>query len=258
MHRQDNAGKELENQIAVVTGGAQGLGKATMEALAEKGAKVISIDLQSSDEVVEHIVSAGGIAAGLKVDLTDEPQVDEGFRHIVAQYGRVDILVNNAGFYQVERKPFWEIDLEEWEKLLTINVRSVFLCSKAASKPMREAKRGRIINTSSDTISFGMANLMHYVTAKTAVIGMTRSMARELGPYDICVNAIAAGLVSTPAALESIGEDMIKQVAAGQCLEKPIMAEDVTGSIAYLCSKAGNLVTGQTLFVNGGANNSGI
>lgn len=249
---------DLLDQVAVVTGGARGLGRTIMEMLAARGAKAVSLDLQASHEVVESIVSAGGEAAGLSADLTDETQVENAFEEIVGRYGRIDILVNNAGLYQVERRPFWEIDLAEWEKLLTVNIRSVFLCSKAVSKPMREAKRGRIVNITSDCISFGMPNLMHYVAAKTAVVGMTRSMSRELGSYGICVNAIAPGLVSTPSAFDSIGEEVMQQVIAEQCIEKPIMAEDVARSVAYLCSEAGNLITGQTLFVNGGMNNSGI
>jgi len=248
----------LEGQVAVVTGGAGGLGRTIMEALAAKGAKVVSIDLQDSGDTVESVISAGGEALGLSADLTDEAQVEKAFEGIIGQYGQIDILINNAGLYQVERKPFWDIGLEEWEKLLTVNIRSVFLCSKAASKSMRDAKRGRIVNITSDCISFGMPNLMHYVAAKTAVVGMTRSMARELGSYGVCVNAIAPGLLSTQSALDTIGEEVMKQVVSEQCIEKPIMAEDVAHSVVYLCSEAGNLITGQTLFVNGGMNNSGV
>lgn len=248
----------LEGQVAVVTGGAGGLGRTIMEALAAKGAKVVSIDLQGSGDTVESVISAGGEALGLSADLTDEAQVEKAFEGIIGQYGQIDILINNAGLYQVERKPFWDIGLEEWEKLLTVNIRSVFLCSKAASKSMRDAKRGRIVNITSDCISFGMPNLMHYVAAKTAVVGMTRSMARELGSYGVCVNAIAPGLLSTQSALDTIGEEVMQQVVSEQCIEKPIMAEDVAHSVVYLCSEAGNLITGQTLFVNGGMNNSGV
>lgn len=248
----------LDGQVAVVTGGVGGLGRTIMEVLVGRGAKVVSIDLQKADETVESIVSAGGEAIGLSADITDEMQVGKAFEDIFGRYGRVDILINNAGLYQVERRPFWEIDLAEWEKLLTVNIRSVFLCSRAASKPMRDAKRGRIVNITSDCISFGMPNLMHYVAAKTAVVGMTRSMARELGSYSVCVNAVAPGLVSTPSALDSIGEDVMQQVIAKQSIEKPITAKDIAQSVAFLCSEAGNLITGQTLFVNGGMNNSGI
>lgn len=249
---------DLLDQIAVVTGGAGGLGRRIMETLAARGAKAVSIDLQDASDAVESIVSAGGEAAGFSADLTNETEVEKAFEAIVERYGKVDILINNAGLYQVERRPFWEIDLAEWEKLLTVNIRSVFLCSRSASKPMREAKRGRIVNITSDCISFGMPNLMHYVAAKTAVVGMTRSMARELGSYGVCVNAVAPGLVSTPSAFDSIGEEVMQQVIAEQSIEKPITADDIAQSVAYLCSEAGNLITGQTLFVNGGMNNSGI
>lgn len=250
--------QSLAEQVAVVTGAARGLGRTIAEALAARGAKVVSLDLQGSADTVDSIISTGGDALAISADLTDEAQVEKAFEDIIGHYGRIDMLINNAGLYQVERRPFWEIDLEEWELLLKVNIRSVFLCSKAVSKSMRDAKRGRIVNISSDTISFGMPNLMHYVASKAAVVGMTRSMAREFGDYGVCVNAVAPGLLSTQAAIDAVGEEVMQKVISEQCIEKPITAEDVAHSVVYLCGDAGNLITGQTLFVNGGVNNSGV
>ena len=203
---------DLQAQVAVVTGGARGLGSAILKSLANRGAKVVSLDLTVSDETIEQVVSAGGEASGFVADLTDEKQVNSAFAKTFNQYGQIDILVNNAGFYQVERRPFWEIGLVEWQQVVNANILPTFLCSKAASESMRKAGRGRIINISSDCISFGMPNLMHYVAAKTAVVGMTRSMARELGCYGINVNAIAPGLIANESAKESIGLDAIQKI----------------------------------------------
>lgn len=249
---------QLFGQVAVITGGAKGLGRRIMEDLAAQGAEVISIDLQDAKEVVDEIVCAGGKAKGFVADLTVEDQVLLAFKRVFERCGKIDILVNNAGLYQVERRPFWEITLAEWEKLLAVNIRSVFLCCKAVSAFMRKAKTGRIINITSDCVSFGMPNLMHYVAAKTAVVGMTRSMSRELGDYGVCVNAVAPGLIATTTALDAIGEDVMNQVTAGQCIEKQIETADIASLVTYLSGQAGRLITGQTLFVNGGVNNSGI
>jgi 3-oxoacyl-[acyl-carrier protein] reductase len=137
--------------------------------------------------------------------------------------------------------------------VLGVNIRSVFLCSRAVSEPMRAAGRGRIVNIASNVVTFGMANLMHYVASKSAVIGMTRSMARELGTSGIAVNAVAPGLVTTEITTETVSAEYRELVAKGQCLQLPILPDDIAQAVTYLCSPAARMVTGQTLLVNGGA-----
>ena len=155
----------------------------------------------------------------------------------MADHGRVDILVNNAGLFAgIERRPFWEIDLDEWERVVGVNVRSVFLCSREVAGPMRAAGSGRIVNIASNVITFGMANLMHYVASKSAVVGMTRSMARELGPSGIAVNAVAPGLVTTEITEQTVPAEYRKLVADGQCLQVPILPQDIADAVAYLCT----------------------
>ena len=141
--------------------------------LASMGADIVSIDLDSSDETITAVEKLGGKASSYIADLTNEERVNKVFAGIIQEYQGIDMLINNAGFYSVERRPFWEIGLDEWEKVMTINVRSVFLCSRAVAKTMRDAGSGCIVNISSSAIAFGMPNLMHYVAAKSAVIGMT-------------------------------------------------------------------------------------
>jgi 3-oxoacyl-[acyl-carrier protein] reductase len=164
------------------------------------------------------------------------------------------VLVNNAGLFAgIERRPFWEIDLEEWERVLSVNVRSVFLCSREVARPMREAGRGRIVNIASNVITFGMPNLLHYVASKAAVVGMTRSMARELGPSGIAVNAVAPGLVTTEITEQTVPEEYRRIVAQGQCLQEAILPQDIADAVCYLAGPGARMVAGQTLLVNGGA-----
>jgi len=246
--------RELAGQVAVVTGAARAIGRETAETLAARGASVISIDVAPSEATVAAIGEAGGSAVSLIADLSDDAAVEAAFADALAAFGRIDVLVNNAGvFAGVERRPFWEIPTEEWDSLMAVNLRSVFLCSRAVSAPMRDARRGRIVNIASNVITFGMANLMHYVASKAAVVGMTRSMARELGPFGVAVNAVAPGLVTTEITVETVSEEYRKIVAEGQCLTQAIVPADVASAVAYLAGPSARMVTGQTLLVNGGA-----
>jgi NAD(P)-dependent dehydrogenase (short-subunit alcohol dehydrogenase family) len=156
-------------------------------------------------------------------------------------------------FSTVERRPFWEIPVEEWDFMQRVNVRSVFLVTKAATRSMREARRGRVVNIGSNVVSFGMADFLHYVASKAAVVGMTRSLARELGPFGIAVNAVSPGLVTTEVTTETVPAEYRAAVAGGQCLKEPLVPDDIAEAVAYLASPAARLITGQTLLVNGGA-----
>jgi 3-oxoacyl-[acyl-carrier protein] reductase len=247
--------RELDGQVAIVTGAARAIGRAIAETLAARGATVVSLDIASADDTVAGIEAAGGSALAITADVTDEQAVADAVAYVLEQYGRVDALVNNAGLFAgIERRPFWEIDLAEWEHVLGVNVRSVFLCSRAVAAPMRETGRGRIVNIASNVVTFGMPNLMHYVASKAAVIGITRSMASELGPSGIAVNAVAPGLVTTEITSQTVSAEYRELVAKGQCLQVPILPSDIADAVTYLCGPTARMVTGQTLLVNGGAN----
>ena len=243
----------LKSRVAVVTGGVRGLGRSIAQALANLGASIACVDLDSPAEAMPVIAENGGGMSFHCADLTDEEQTRTVFNEIIRAHGQIDLLVNNAGFYAVERRPFWELGLAEWEQVMTRNIRPAFLCSRAASRSMMDAGAGSIINISSNVITFGMAGLMHYAAAKSALIGMTRSMARELGDFGINVNAVAPGLVATDTARAAIGQEVLDDVVQGQVIRQPLTAEHIAAAVAYLCSPAAATVTGQTLLVNGGA-----
>ena len=245
---------ELKGQVAIVTGAARAIGRAIAETLAARGATVVSVDLRPADETVAAIEARGGEALSVVADVTDEILVARAVDRVLEAYGRVDVRVHNAGLFAgIERRPFWEIDLAEWERVVGVNIRSVFLCSRKVAEPMRRAGSGRIVNIASNVITFGMANLMHYVASKAAVVGMTRSMARELGPAGIAVNAVAPGLVTTEITQQTVPEEYRRLVAQGQCLQEAILPSDIAEAVAYLAAPAARMVTGQTLLVNGGA-----
>jgi 3-oxoacyl-[acyl-carrier protein] reductase len=244
----------LEGQVAVVTGGARAIGREICQTLARRGASVVSLDVSDSSETVAAIQADGGTAAGILCDVTDEDRVEAAVAEVVDLHGRLDVLVNNAGvFSTMQRRPFWEIPADEWDLMMRVNVRSVYLVSKAATAPMREARRGRVVNIASNVFSFGMPEFMHYVASKGAVVGMTRTMARELGPFGVAVNAVSPGLVTTEVTEQTVPAEYRRRVADGQCLREPLVPSDIAQAVAYLASPEARLVTGQTLMVNGGA-----
>lgn len=245
---------DLNGQVAIVTGAARNIGRRIAEVLSDRGATVVSFDLLSSQETVAAIEKAGGEAWDREVDLSEQEPVEAAVAEVVERHGRIDVLVNNAGLFAgLERRPFWEIDPGEWDRVMAVNVRSVFLVSRAVAGPMREAGQGRIVNIASNVVTFGMANLMHYVASKAAVVGMTRSMARELGPDGIAVNAVSPGLVTTELTEQIIPAEYRQQVVEGQPLQKPLVPDDIAETVAFLAGSQARLVTGQTLLVNAGA-----
>lgn len=244
----------MTDQVAFVTGANGAIGSALARALASRGAAVVAVDIAEGADVVGSITDAGGDAVGLVADLRDEQAVDEAVDEALRWRGRIDILVNMAGiYYGVPRVPFWEIDGDTWDQVVASNMRTAFLTSRVVSAPMRDAGRGRIVNVSSNVSVFGMANFMHYVAAKAALVGMTRSMARELGQFGVAVNAVAPGLVRTARGEEELAPEYWEVVVNGQCLRTPIEVDDVVHAVVFLSCDESRLITGQTLLVNGGA-----
>src|SRR5713226_8319108 len=242
----------LKDKVAIVTGAAQGIGAAYARGLAKEGAAVAVVDVLDPTPVAKEIVDCDGRALPLKIDVSDERQTNEMARKVVETFGRVDILVNNAAIYgTIVRKPFEELTVEEWDKLYAVNVRGIFLCVKAVAPYMKAQKRGKIVNVTSSTFFKGNENFLHYVSSKGAVVAMTRSLARELGDYNINVNAIAPGQTMSEANLKR-GEETDARSVRTRLLKRRLLPEDLVGTVIYLSSSDSDMMTGQILLVDGG------
>lgn len=241
----------LDGQVAVVTGAAQGIGKAIADGLAAEGARIVVADLQRAEEAAA--VYDGGV--GLTVDVADEAAVARMVEETVERCGRLDVLVNNAGLYaSLAMRPFTEIPLEEWRRVMDVNVASMFLTCRAAVPVMREAGGGAIVNISSGTPFRGVPFLLHYVTSKGAIVALTRALAKELGRDGIRVNCVAPGFTMSDGVKEhpEVIEQLRDVSVAARTLQRDQEPEDVVGAVAYLCSPAASFVTGQTIVIDGG------
>jgi 3-oxoacyl-[acyl-carrier protein] reductase len=242
----------LDDKVAIVTGGARGLGEAYCLRLAQEGAGVVVADIleKEAGEVAQKIKAAGGQAIAVKTDVTSEEATVSMAEVAVKKFGRIDILVNNAGFYHgMSRRPFYEISSEEWDKMLESSAKGAWLCAKAVFPQMKKQSKGKIINVASEAVFAPTKGLIHYTAAKAAVIGITRVMAGELGQYGICVNVIAPGVIDTPATRSYVS---IEKLDAGSVpmgrFGKP---EDIVGAVVFFASDGSDFISGQSLLIDG-------
>ncbi|MGZ5827426.1 MAG: SDR family NAD(P)-dependent oxidoreductase [Xanthobacteraceae bacterium] len=246
----------LDGCVAIVTGGAEGIGVSYAKGLAAQGARVCVADIQPHDAVVSAIKSAGGNAIGVKCDVTDAAQVATMVRTTIETFGAVDVLVNNAAVFArlSSMKSFDQLTREEWDLALNVNVRGVFECTKAVLPQMRKQGRGKVINVASGTAFKGTPGLLHYVASKGAVVSMTRSLANELGGDNITCNCIAPGLVMTDAIRTQPGIERLRTGAVEtRFLKRQQLPEDLVGTLIYLASADSDFVTGQIIVVDGGS-----
>ena len=244
----------LEGKVAIVTGGARGLGKAFCLRMAEEGAKVVVADIlgEQAQQTAEEIRAKGGSAISLRIDVTSEEDTLRMAAETVKQFGRIDILVNNAAMiYGVTRKPFMEVPVAEWDKLMTVNLKGPFLCCRAVFPQMEKQGKGKIINLASNTAFTGSRNFVHYVTSKGGIIAFTRSLAAEVGQYGIRVNSVAPGFTDTEAA-RTLTEDITKYDVSPTPLGRLEQPGDLVGAVIFLSSDDSDFITGQTLVVDGG------
>lgn len=246
----------LEGRVAIVTGSAQGIGKAYAERLAKEGARVVVADVayERAKETAARIRESGGEAMAIEVDVSEESSTIEMARKTVEKYGRIDILVNNAAMFVAlfPKKPFTEITVEEWDRVMAVNVKGLFLCCKAVFPYMKSQGRGKIINISSSTFWHGSPDFLQYVTSKGAVIGFTRQLAREVGDYGINVNCITPGLTASEGAERVYSPEYLDAVAQRRCFKRWERPEDLVGTVVFLASDDSDFITGQTINVDGG------
>jgi 3-oxoacyl-[acyl-carrier protein] reductase len=241
----------LKDKVAIVTGAARGLGKTFAAALAGEGAKIVALDIADPDETVRMIAASGGTARGTRADVTVEADCRRAAEETVAAFGQIDILVNNAAIiYGLKRKPFYEIDPAEWDRVMTVNVKGAWLCTRAVFPYMQRQGKGKIVNLSSETYFTGSHGFVHYVASKAGVVGLTRSMAVELGPHNITINALAPGFTDSEASrsIDDVSKYDTSRTPMGR-LQQP---DDLIGALLFLCSADSDFVTGQTLLVDGG------
>jgi NAD(P)-dependent dehydrogenase (short-subunit alcohol dehydrogenase family) len=241
----------LDGKVAIVTGGAQGIGKAIADGLAAEGARIVVADLARAEEAA----AAYDAGVGLTVDVSREDEVERMVRETVERCGSIDVLVNNAGLYaSLAMRPFTQIPLEEWNRVMEVNVASMFLACRAVVPVMRERGGGKIVNISSGTPFRGVPFLLHYVTSKGAIVALTRALAKELGKDGIHVNCVAPGFTMSdgvkaqPEVIEKLRDVSI----AARTIQRDQVPEDVAGAVVFLCTPAADFVTGQTMVIDGG------
>jgi 3-oxoacyl-[acyl-carrier protein] reductase len=245
----------LRGRVAIVTGAGQGIGRVFAKAFASAGAKAVIAErhAEKARSVAAEIGAGGGEALAIHTDVADPVSIERMVTQVEAQFGRIDILVNNAGIFStLEMRPFDQIPLAEWDDVLRVNVTGPFLCARAVLPVMRRAKWGRIINMASAAISMGRPNYLHYITSKAALVGMSRSMARELGAEGITVNSILPGATFTEIERKTVTPQQKERIIAQQCIPRPEVPEDLVGMLLFLASDAAAFVTGQALTVDGG------
>jgi NAD(P)-dependent dehydrogenase (short-subunit alcohol dehydrogenase family) len=241
--------KRLEGKVAIVTGAARGIGRAYCLAMAREGAHIVAVDLLDTIPTKSAVEQFGVKALTLKADVSLEEDTLRIAQETVDAFGRIDILVNNAALSP--EQPLDEITFADWRKVLSVDLDGVFLCAKAVIPQMKKQKSGRIINIASSTVFMSFPNLVHYITAKAGVIGMTRALATELGDYGILVNAISPGLTQTERTATVPDEIWDMQVAM-QSVKRREAPEDLVGAAVFLASDEAAFITGQTLSVCGG------
>ena len=241
----------LEGKVAVVTGAAQGIGRAIAEGLAAEGARLVVADLRGAEDAA----AAFPDGVGIECDVASEQDVQRLADVVAERCGGVDILVNNAGLYaSLEMRPFDRIPLDEWRQVMDVNVASMFLMCRALVPLMRERGGGKIVNISSGTPFRGVPFLLHYVTSKGAIVAFTRALAKELGRDNVLVNCVAPGFTMSTGVQEhpEVIEALRDVSVAARTLQRDQVPDDVVGAVVFFCSSRSDFVTGQTIVIDGG------
>lgn len=244
----------LINKSVIVTGGANGIGRTYVDHLAREGARVViaDVDGEGAERTAEELNASARRprAVAARVDVTSPEDVARMCELALEHFGRVDVLLNNAGSYP--HVAFEEIGYEDWQRVLRVNLDSVFLCCQSVLPAMKAGGGGKIINVATNLVWVGLAGMVHYIAAKAGVIGFTRALAREVGEHGITVNALAPGAVIPETRLSPESRRRVALIVENQCVQRPQRPEDLVGTLLYLASDDSNFVSGQVFTVDGG------
>jgi 3-oxoacyl-[acyl-carrier protein] reductase len=246
---------DLADRVVVITGGGKGIGKVYAREFARAGARVVAADIDgaAADTVAKEIAVQGGEALALTTDIADPPSTEAMAAAAIDRFGTIDVLVNNASLMSVLARRSWlEIPVEEWDRVMAVNLRGMFLSCRAVFPAMKAQGRGKIVNISSSRVWDGTPNRLHYTTSKAGVIGFTRALAREVGEFGITVNAVTPGMTQSETQVASSSGNYLATRIAGRAIERAQYPEDLVGAVMFLASPASDFMTGQTINVDGG------
>lgn len=244
----------LKGKTIIVTGAGGNIGQAYCDAMIEHGASLVMADLTDLSDQAEKYRHTGGNAIAVQVDVADNASTQAMAQAAMDEFGRIDGLINNAGFFKgCTFGSFMDIPVEEWDRCFAINVRGLWQCCKAVVPQMKAQGGGKIVNISSNTPYKGVPNFLHYVSSKAAIVGLSRSMAREVGSFNIKVNTLCPDLIPDADIVAKQGTEADARTVAGRCLKRTQTPQDMVGAALFLLGEGSDFMTGQSLLVNGGA-----
>ena len=242
----------LKDKVSIVTGAGGGIGRAFAIRLGQEGSNVAIADIKDCEETAQLVRETGAEVLPINVDVSDEAATLEMARLTAERFGRIDVLVNDAAQLGIDFVSFMDVDLDEWDKIMSVNVKGTFLCTRAVFPYMKQQGKGKVINIASGVFIVGTVGIPHYVASKAGVWGLTRGLAKELGQYGINVNAIAPGYTESGIHLNRDNVPWSPGVP-GRAINRSGVPEDLTGTMIYLASEDSDFVTGNLHVVNGGA-----
>jgi 3-oxoacyl-[acyl-carrier protein] reductase len=247
--------ESLRDRVVVITGGGQGIGRGYAHYFAAQGAipVIAEVNGDNGESVAREVRAKYGRALAVQTDVADLASATAMAERTLREFGRIDCLINNAAvFSRITMAPFWELPVEEWKRAVDVNITGSMFCARAVVPAMQERRWGRIVNVSSATWVMGLPNYLHYITTKCALVGMTHSMARELGPWNITVNCFWPGVMQTEVERPSVPRERFKEYTARQSLRRQGTIHDLAKAMLFLCSEEAAYITGHNLQPDGG------
>jgi 3-oxoacyl-[acyl-carrier protein] reductase len=247
----------LDDKVAIITGAGHGIGKAYAHRFAAEGAAVViaDIDERAGEIAAAEILDDEGSAWARTTDVTSQQSVEGLVAETIERYSQIDVLLNNAGIYNVQhvwKGPLEELEPEEWDRVLNVNLKGVFLCCRAVIPPMKQQRQGKIINVASGTFFHGTGDMPHYTASKGGVVALTRVLAKQLGPWNINVNCLTPGSTMSEETITDEVRQRRESSARGRAFQRVEVPEDITGTALFLASEDSDFMTGQLLVVEGG------